>query len=986
VNQSRLDARLTSAYVRRVVAPARYIEDIAPHSGLNAPRAAFASNAPALPLDGLWRFRLSPTAGDADRAHRGFEAEGYDDSAWDELPVPAHWQMHGHGSPAYTNVVFPFPVDPPYVPDENPTGDYRRAFELLADWPAGETVLRFEGVDSCFRVWLNGHELGHAKGSRLPAEFPVGEVLRPGRNVLAVRVHQWSSGSYLEDQDMWWLSGIFRSVTLLARPEGGLDDFFVHAGYDHTTGRGTLRVEAPEGTALTVPELGLDGVDAAGPHLIDRVEPWSAEVPRLYDAELARGPERVRLRIGFRTVRVANGLLLVNGRRILLRGVNRHEWHPDHGRAVPPRTMREDLLLMKRHNINAVRTSHYPPHPDFLALCDELGLWVVDECDLETHGFHFVDWRGNPSDDPRFADAFVDRMRRMVERDKNRPSVIMWSLGNEAGTGRNLEAMADWARRRDPGRPLHYEGDWDSSYVDVFSRMYASHEEVEAIGRREEPPTRDPAADAHRRGLPFVLCEYAHAMGAGPGGLTEYQELFERYERCQGGFVWEWIDHGVRRTEPDGTQWYAYGGDFGEDPHDGNFIADGLLLPDRTPSPGLVEFKKVVEPVRIEPGPETGTIRVTNLHDFRDTGHLVYPWAVEEDGMPVADGFVDVPVLAPGESAEVPLPLKPSADGGGEVWFTARAVLRDDEPWAPAGHEIAWGQARLPGAAGEAPRCAEPVPVDASASREGTLRIGPGVFDVFTGALLRVGAVEVDGPRLDLWRAPTDNDTAIGGESVAGPWREAGLHRLRHRVVNVEPGDGELTVRTRVAPAGSGIGYVAAYRWTARDGRLELELTAEPEGHWPEVIPRFGVALDVPGRLGTVEWFGRGPGEAYRDMRQAARVGRFTRTVDEMQTPYLFPQENGNRTEVRWARLTGPDGRGLRVRGAPHFELTARRWTSADLDAAAHPHELRPGDRVHLNLDLCHQGLGSASCGPGTLPQYRLAPRREVLRLSFSAV
>src|SRR6266702_3743906 len=367
---------------------------------------------------------------------------------------------------------------------------------------------------------------------------------------------------------------IVRGVTLLSRPADGLPDFFVHADYDHETGVGTLSVDTDRPALLSVPALGLVDVPAAGPHRIESVAPWSAEVPTRYAGTLVTAGERVEIHIGFRTVAVVDGVLTVNGRPVLLRGVNRHEWHPEHGRAVPRETMLADVLLMKRHNINAVRTSHYPPHPHFLDLCDEYGLWVLDECDLETHGFQFVEWRGNPSDDPAWADALLDRMRRTVERDKNHPSVIMWSLGNESHTGRNLAAMADWTHERDPSRPLHYEGDQNCAYTDVYSRMYHSHADVDAIGRHAEPPTDDPAADAHRRSLPFVAREYAHAMGNGPGGLTEYQELFERYPRCAGGFVWEWIDHGIPRPA---TGDYAYGGDFGEPLHDGHFVIDGLV-------------------------------------------------------------------------------------------------------------------------------------------------------------------------------------------------------------------------------------------------------------------------------------------------------------------------------------------------------------------------------------------------------------------------
>ncbi|WP_017569427.1 glycoside hydrolase family 2 TIM barrel-domain containing protein [Nocardiopsis halotolerans] len=969
-----------------------YLEDFAPSRGARAPRARFTSDAPTLDLNGTWRFRLlSGARADTD----GFEAPDHDDSGWSDLPVPAHWQMHGHGAPAYTNISYPFPIDPPHVPDDNPTGDYRRVFDLPGEWPEGAAVLRFDGVDSCFRAWLNGTELGFSTGSRLVTEFDVGHLLRPGRNTLAVRVHQWSAASYLEDQDMWWLSGIFRDVTLLSRPSDGIDTLAVNAAYDHTTGTGTLRVDV-RGRAdalVSVPELGLVDAATGVDHEVGAVEPWTAEVPRLYDLEVRAPGERVRTRTGFRTVEVSDGLLRVNGRPLLLRGVNRHEWHPDHGRAVPWETMREDVLLMKRHNVNAVRTSHYPPHPDFLDLCDELGLWVVDECDLETHGFEEVGWRGNPSDDPRWREAYLDRMRRTVERDRNHPSVILWSLGNEAGTGQNLAAMAEWTRGSDPSRPVHYEGDRDSPYVDVYSRMYAPHDEVDAIGRREEAKTADPGADAHRRGLPFILCEYGHAMGTGPGGLEEYQRLFERHDRCQGGFVWEWIDHGVRRREPDGTEWFAYGGDFGEVLHDGNFVADGLLLPDRTPSPGLAAYARTIEPVRVVPDPEGGGVRVTNTWDFRDTSGLAFVWRVEEEGALLGEGALDVPVLAPGETADVPLPAPPEASGAagssGETWLTVSVRLADDQPWAPAGHELAWGQARI-GAPKDGPTTAAAsaasAPAKPSATSDGTVRIGPGLLDAETGALLSVGGLRVDTPVVDLWRVPTDNDVARHGVSVAVPWREHGLDRLTVRLLSTGWEGDAFVVRTRLAPAAEDFGMRAAHRWSSEGGRLLLTVEAEAEGEWPCPLPRFGVRMAVPSSLGEAEWFGRGPGEAYRDVSQAARVGRFTSTVDGLQTPYLRPQENGNRADARWLVLRAPDGTGLRVEGDPVFDFTARRWDPAALDAADHPHELVPGDRIHLHLDGAHHGVGTASCGPGVLPGHVLTAGSHRLGLAFTPV
>jgi beta-galactosidase len=891
------------------------------------------SDAPRLDLNGTWRFRLAGK-------------EGYA-----RIQVPGHWQLSGFGAPAYTNVRYPFPIDPPHVPDDNPTAEYRRSFDLPPDWPGCAGVLRFLGVDSAFTAWLNGTELGWSTGSRLTTEFDVGALLRRAGNELTVHVHQWSPGSYLEDQDMWWLSGIFRDVTLLARPAGAVDDFFVHADYDNRTGAGTVRVETDLPALLSVPSLGLVDVPAAGPHRVDDITPWSAEVPHLYPGTLDAGGERIALRIGFRAVEVRDGLLTVNGRRVLFRGVNRHEWSPDRGRAVTSDDMLSDVRLMKQHNINAVRTSHYPPHPDFLDLCDEYGLYVIDECDLETHGFAVVDWRANPSDDPRWRPAYLDRIRRTVERDKNHPSVIMWSLGNESGTGQNLKAMSAWVHERDPGRPVHYEGDPDCGYVDVYSRMYATHDEVAAIGRREEPAISDPARDAHRRGLPFVLCEYAHAMGNGPGGLLEYQQLFETYPRCQGGFVWEWIDHGIRRPG-----YFAYGGDFGEALHDGNFVMDGLLFADRTPSPGLVELKAVIAPVRIT---LDDVVAVSNLHDFADSAHLRFEWTHEVEGVPVESGELDVVPIGPHETIGVAPPALSRADA--ESWLTVRAVLAHDMPWAPAGHEIAFAQRQI-------------TPTPTRTAAYGRPDTAP--FD--RGMLTRLGAIPMDGPRLDLWRAPTDNDRAVFGPSVATPWRAIGLDRLTHRVIDRD----DFVLRTRVAAAATDLGMLASYGWRADGSALVLTVDAEPDGEWPVPLPRLGMRLALPASIAEVEWFGGGPGEAYSDSTQALRIGRFRRRVEELQTPYAFPQENGNRRLVRWAELVGPDG-GVRIEGVPTFELTVRRWTSEDLDSARHPSDLVPRDEVYVNIDVAQNGLGTASCGPGVLPQYELraAPASWTVRL-----
>ncbi|MER5514106.1 glycoside hydrolase family 2 TIM barrel-domain containing protein [Streptomyces sp. NPDC002763] len=927
-----------------------YVEDVSPGSGALPPRARYPrSDAESLSLNGSWRFRLSATA---DAEDDSFAEPGYDAGGWAEVSVPGHWVLQGHGAPIYTNHLYPFPVDPPRVPTENPTGDHLRVFDLPGEWDLtdGGAVLRFDGVESCARVWLNGTDIGEFKGSRLPHEFAVGHLLRPAGNVLAVRVHQWSAGSYLEDQDQWWLPGIFRDVTLLHRPAGSVLDFFVHASYDHRTGEGTLRVDSDVDGRVSVPALDIDV--ATGEPVTIPVEAWTAETPKLYDGVLATEGERVPLRIGFRTVALADGLIKVNGTPVLFKGVNRHEWHPQRGRALDLETMRADVLLMKRHNINAVRTSHYPPHPDFLDLCDEYGLWVIDECDLETHGFTEQAWRDNPVDDDRWTPALLDRAARMVERDKNHPSVVIWSLGNEAGTGRGLTAMAEWIHGRDRSRLVHYEGDINCRDTDVYSRMYADHAEVERIGRGLDGGTHG------RRRLPFILCEYGHAMGNGPGGLADYQRIFESYDRIQGGFIWEWIDHGIK----DDRYGYAYGGDFGEELHDGNFVCDGLVFPDRRPSPGLVEYKKVIEPVRFE-GDGTA-VRITNKQDFADLSALAFTWSYEVDGETVESGGPAVPALAPGESADVKLPEPPAVAGGGETRWTVRALLAADTAWGPQGHVVAWGQ--IPVTARQLPSLAATVgPVPG----EGRIALGPATFDARSGALLGIGPVDVTGLRLDVWRATTDNDDGAAWQSdirYGQLWRKFGLHRMRHRLDAVEADGDALTVRTRVAPAAWEFGLVTVYRWTSDGDRLKLTVSVSPDGDWTVPLPRLGIRFGLPAAE-RVRWFGGGPEEAYPDTRSAALISRWESTVDDLQTPYLRPQENGARADVRWAEIGG-----LRIEGDPEFWFTARRWTTEQLDAATHRTDLTPGPTVWVNLDHGQHGIGSQSCGPGVLPPYQL--------------
>jgi beta-galactosidase len=964
-----------------------YVESFSPGHGHLPARASQAGGSVRVSLDGTWRFRYCP--GPADLTP-GFEAPDFDDAGFDELAVPSMWQLAGlpgtprYGAPAYTNVVYPFPVDPPRVPDVNPAGEYRRRFTLPPEWDfGGAAVIRFDGVDSCFAVFVNGTAVGHSQGSRLIREFDVTGLVRPGGNVIAVRVHQWSAGSYLEDQDMWWLSGIFRSVTLINERPGAIRDFFVHADYDAVSGTGILRVDTDGPATVSVPELGLVSVAVNAEHRVPAVEPWSDEHPRLYDAVLASPGGEIAFLAGFRRVEVRDGLIRLNGRTVRFRGVNRHEWHPETGRSLDEATMRADVVLMKQHNVNAVRTSHYPPDPRFLGLCDEYGLLVIDECDLETHGFALAGWRGNPSGDPRWLPAYLDRIRRTVERDKNHPSVIMWSLGNEAGTGGNLERMAEWIRGRDPGRLIHYEGEPDAFYTDVYSRMYTGYADLDAIGRRQEAVTADGGHDEHRRALPMMLCEYGHAMGNGPGGLADYAELFDRHPRLHGGFIWEWIDHGIAQVTPEGERYFAYGGDFGEPVHDGNFVIDGLVFPDRTPSPGLAEAKAVFAPAAITIDPGTRTIAVRNRHHTASMAAYRFGWRLEDGGVLVAAGDLTVPPVPAGGTGRAGFPAALLASAATEPederWLTVTAALAAATPWAPAGHEVTFAQAQLSRPAlAETLRPPPGLDIGATAARTGRVTLGCAVLDAGTGDLLRLGPYPVHAAALDFWRAPTDNDVP----TVARAWRQAGLDRLMRKTLEVRCGQDGLRTRLRIAPAGADFGFLATLTWTA-DSMLFVQVA--PDGTWPCPVPKIGLRLVLDAAVEEVSWFGRGPGEGYRDTCLATRVGRFGAPAGSLATPYVRPQENGNRMQARRLSLAGAAGESLTVTGYPHVDFTVRRWSPELLTAARHTPDLVPDGRTYVHLDAAHHGIGSNSCGPAVQPGHSLAAHVTGLTLGFAS-
>jgi beta-galactosidase len=983
-----------------------YVSDTTPGRGaLRTARSWLHSDAPSRSLNGLWRFRLSPTV----PVTEDFAADGFDDSGWDTIPVPSHWVLQGdgaYGRPIYTNVQFPFPIDPPHVPDENPTGDYRRHFDVPAGWSEAErVVLRFDGVESLFKLWVNGDEIGSASGSRLAHEFDVTSSVRTGDNVVAVRVHQWSAASYVEDQDQWWLPGIFRDVTVIARPAGGIEDVWLRTGYEN--GHGQIETEVTANAAafpvtLRLPELGIEQVWATAadvaPLDVDGVEPWSAEQPRLYDVTVSTAAESIAMRIGFRTVEIRGDQFLVNGRRVVFHGMNRHETHPERGRVFDEEHAREDLARMKRFNVNAIRTSHYPPHPRLLDLADELGFWVILECDLETHGFAKLDWVGNPSDDPAWREAYLDRIQRTVERDKNHPSIVIWSLGNEAGTGSNLAAMSAWVHARDAGRPVHYEGDHAGEYTDVYSRMYPSVLETAQIGTDGSRSTLlncTPAQGARQRTKPFLLCEYAHAMGNGPGALDQYEALVHEHPRLHGGFVWEWRDHGILTTTPEGTPYYAYGGDFGEVIHDGNFVMDGMLLSDDVPTPGLHEYKAVAQPIRFTfDGDE---VAIANLRHSADTSDLRFRWRVEHDGTLVDSGDMEVPVVAAGESARVPLPRIPVTQDS-ETWLTIDALLAAGATWARDGHVIATAQLDR--------STRRPTPAARPGTHwrhsDGTLTLG--IAEFIDGSLVRLAGRAVAGPRLELFRAPTDNDegaseeveesdAGIAGVSNAELWRRDGLDRLTTRRVSVERTAEALRTIAKVSAANSALSVIMESVWSLEGDELELRVEIEPSSGWSTVWPRIGIRFDLPDGAAPVdgaEWFGLGPLESYPDSLRAARTGRFSSTIRDLSVDYARPQETGHRSQLRQLTLTSAGTKVLRIATIPDTHgrrpgFTLSRHTPRQIAQAGHPCELPDSTTSHLIIDAAQHGLGSRACGPDVSPEFALRPEARTIRLRIAA-
>ena len=1022
-------------------------------------------------LDGTWKFRWTPVP---DERIVEFYQTDFNDKDWVGFPVPANWEVNGYGTPIYVSAGYPFKIDPPRVMGEpkvdyttykerNPVGQYRRSFQLPAGWEArGQTFLRFEGVMSAFYVWINGERVGYSQGSMEPSEFNITNYLHAGENQIALEVYRYSDGSYLEDQDFWRFGGIHRSIHLLHTPDIRIRDYAVRtlpvstdyqdfilqidpqfSVYRGMTGKGTtLQGVLKDASGREIATLKGDVEDILdlehkagrmnewypqrGPRKLGRMSAtikspkrWTAETPYLYKLHLAlltaEGEviEQVEQSVGFRSVEIRNGQLLVNGASVRFRGVNRHEHDPRTARVMSEERMLQDILLMKQANINAVRTSHYPNVSRWYELCDSLGLYVMDEADIEEHGL-----RGTLASTPDWHAAFLDRAVRMAERDKNHPSIVMWSMGNESGYGPNFAAISAWLHDFDPTRPVHYEGaqgaggEPDPKTVDVISRFYTRVKQEYLNPGIAEGEDKERAENARWERLleiaertndnrPVMTSEYAHSMGNALGNFKEYWDEIYSNPRMLGGFIWDWVDQGIYKTLPDGRIMVAYGGDFGDKPNLKAFCFNGLLMSDRETTPKYWEVKKVYSPVELRV--ESGELRVTNRNHHTDLSQYRCLWTLSIDGKQKDQGEITLPEVAPGESETIPLPVsiagkKASAKATSDLRLTISFILKRDALWAKAGHEVAWEQFCIQEGALLSSKLENRGRLKVRADEEHLSISGSGFSIQWEkNAIGSLTSLTYHGkemlahpadfplqPVTQAFRAPTDNDKSFGNW-LAKDWN---LHGMDHPQINLESfhheerADGAVIVRVQTRNRYKEGMIVTKFLYTIlSDGTIDLKTTFQPQGILPE-LPRLGIAFCLSSDYNTFIWQGRGPQDNYPDRKTSAAVGLWKRSVADQYVHYPRPQDSGNKEEVRRLMLTDRHGKGIRVDAVEDvFSASALHYTAQDLYKETHDCNLKPRPEVILSLDAAVLGLGNSSCGPGVLKKYAIDKKEHTLHI-----
>lgn len=957
-------------------------------------------------LNGVWKFMFLDAP---EYSPEGFFNSDFDVTKMDDITVPGNWQLQGYGKMHYSDLWYNFPINPPYVPTENPTGIYKRTFFVEESYRDKKIIIRFCGVDSAYHLWINGKEVGYSKVARNESEFDITDLIRVGEeNDVTVRVYQWSDGTYLEDQDMWWESGIFRDVELIGVPKDGINDYKVIADLDDEYKNGIFKVEAflrttkevnvtfelvdaGENTVFTKTVVAKEG-KACIDEVIADVNHWTAETPYLYklfitvedDGQIV---EVIPQNVGFRNIRLNGETFLVNGVAIKFKGVNRHDYSPQNGRVVSREEIEKDIILMKQFNINAIRTSHYPNSYYLYDLCDEYGMYLIAETDLECHGFELTGDYKWITDDPSWELAYVSRMTRMIERDKNHPAIIFWSLGNESAFGCNFRKMTDVAHEMDPTRLVHYEGDFDVESADVYSTMYTW------IENPKKPYLMKDIIEKSKK--PHVHCEYCHAMGNGPGNLKDYQDLVYAHDKLQGGFVWEWFDHGIESFTESGEKYYRYGGDFGDDPSNKDFCIDGLIMPDRTPSPGLYEYKKVIEPITTTAVDiQKGIINLLSRYDFANLDRFNLVYKVMEDDVILQTGFMAVPSIEARANKDIILPYDLSAikvKPGAHYYVNISYQLREDTSYASSGHELATAQFELP--LYKEGIVVRPEGILNVEKEHTTLHVKGANFsldfNLVNGNLMNIvrDGMQVlsKGPRLTLWRAPISNDMEI-----IDKLKKVYFLHLEHEVVmnidyHMEGNILKVEVDTINSTTNSAWHFKTKYVYTVcPSGDILIDVEGTPSGRVdlaPDMLPRIGVSMHLDKSMEHVRYFGMGPGENYADSKEAAQMGLYANTVDGLFTNYVIPQENGNHMGCKWVSMTNDRGMGLLASTEGDFNFSTSWYEDKDLDDAKHTCDLVKRDYIVFNVDYKQNALGTNSCGQWQLDKYRA--KFEDFKLSF---
>jgi beta-galactosidase len=950
-------------------------------------------------LNGTWSFKwsINPAQRPKDFYKPETSTEG-----WDKIPVPGNWQMHGFGTPMYVNVQYPFEVDPPRIQEfYNPVGSYITHFEVPSAWKNDRIILHFGAVNSAMYVWINGEAVGYSQGSKLPAEFDITDFVKTGNNTLAVEVYRWSDASYIEGQDMWRLSGIERDVFIYALPETHVADFFVKAGLTGNYRDGSFDLEVKVSDVKTGYSVAVLLVDSSGSpvftdstsvddtilnfrHKIPEVHRWSAETPYLYRLFITLRDNQnnavdIRTsRVGFRTVEVRNRQLLINGEPVLLKGVNRHDHDKINGHYITREAMEADIKRMKEFNINAIRTAHYPNDSYLYELADVYGMYVVNEANIESHGLGTYDVPDRPYNmnnplarDPDWLAPKLDRMQRLVARDKNHPSVIIWSLGNEAGRGENFRQLYRAAKEWDPTRLVQYEQAFREDYTDIVVPMYYQIPDIKRFLASDDP-------------RPFILCEYSHGMGNSNGNIIDYWEFFRSEPRLQGGFIWDWMDQGLLQHTADGTPYIAYGGDFGPDdvPSDGDFCLNGIVFADRTPKPALWEIKKAHQNFWFTATDlSRGRIRIFNEHFFRTSEPYNFFYEIKTEGEVVSEGMLDVsPPIPPQGDAIVTIPLDFTAEPGKEYFLNLYVALRDNEGLLSADHVVATEQFLLPVyiAMEDTPMEYPSLSLVESAHHYYFLGTDFGILlDKSTGNISDWKYAGRDMLRRSLqpnfWRVPTSNDRGNNMPDRLAVWRHVQDERTLESIDITKESDGlyRIDVSSTIAPASSV--YNVTYL-VKGDGSVDVSVYFHKRDKSLPELPRFGMNLIMPGEYNNVTWYGKGPFETYQDRESAAFVDVYSGKVIDQHTPYPVPQESGNKTHVRWIEVSNERGFGFRIQGKQLLNSSTYHFTIEDLDnTLSHYYKLPQRNITEVNIDLKQMGVGGDnSWGAHPHDQYRL--------------